>query len=478
MSFEAILHGILSQAGKNPDLVKVKSRNAGEGDLDLKKVLTTLQAQPGRWGGPQLLTKPDANGNTVNRFILGESTLGNGDLMGGPFTPRSLSTDMQLDLESQGIHGVADAADVATWPDSSLEENDGVQATASEAPHYDLDQGDGNPAVEFDGTDDSIEIPDLTFDPASDTFCMWALVWQPTPHDAAILAQDAGGGTGREFIKCFADGRFGSELGGVTNKTDSAHPAGTWHALLWEWDGTTLTFNVDNQADGTATPTPESAGGQWRVGTDNAGLNPLAGWVRCVGIVSPAPPAEYVTLLKQWLEDQKVSSAVKEPSMWVPVGIEDFSENETPAAAKGTFTGTNAKVPVYAFDDTTEEYVTLVQVLPDDLDTAGNVTFRFAHQAATAAASRNVEWRVGLTALDDDEDSDVTYTNHDSGDIAMPDTQDHVGIAGFSVSVSTLGAAAGNLVQMRVSRIAPSADNLVGDLLLRAFAINWPRTSE
>ena len=129
---------------------------------------------------------------------------------------------------------------------------------------------------------------------------------------------------------------------------------------------------------------------------------------------------------------------------------------------------------VRSFDDTTEEYVHGKFRLPDDLDTAGTATFCVAVMAKTAAASKNVEHRLSHVALADSEDFDVAYTNEDSGDKAIDATQDDISIHTWTETVSNLGWAAGDLVLFRYSRIAPSADNLSGDMYLLHLTIKIP----
>ena len=144
------------------------------------------------------------------------------------------------------------------------------------------------------------------------------------------------------------------------------------------------------------------------------------------------------------------------------------------AAAMRLLQGATVQTFVRAFDDTTEEYVHGKFRLPDDLDTAGTATFRVAVMAKTAAASKNVEHRLSHVALADSEDFDVAYTNEDSGDKAIDATQDDISIHEWTETVSNLGWTAGDLVLFRYSRIAPSSDNLSGDMYLLHLIIKIP----
>lgn len=136
--------------------------------------------------------------------------------------------------------------------------------------------------------------------------------------------------------------------------------------------------------------------------------------------------------------------------------------------------GTAVDTFVRSLDDTTEEYVHGKFRLPADLDTSGTVTFTVAVMAKTAAASKNVQHRFGHAARADGEDFDVAYTNEDSGDKAIDATQDDISIHTWTETVSNLGWAAGDLVLFRYSRIAPSADNLSGDMYLFHLTIKIP----
>ena len=148
------------------------------------------------------------------------------------------------------------------------------------------------------------------------------------------------------------------------------------------------------------------------------------------------------------------------------------------AAANGApltlLDGTDVETFVRAFDDATEEFVQGKIRLPADLDTTGTVTFGVAVMVKTAAASKNVEHRFGHVALAESEDFDVAYSNEDSGDKEIDATQDDVSIHTWTETVSNLGWAAGDLVLFRYSRIAPSENNLSGDMYLFHLTIQIP----
>ena len=136
--------------------------------------------------------------------------------------------------------------------------------------------------------------------------------------------------------------------------------------------------------------------------------------------------------------------------------------------------GASVETFVRAFDDTTEEFVQGTFRVPADLDTSGTVTFSAAVMAKTAAASKNVRHRLGYVARRDSEDFDVAYTIKESADTGIDATQDDISIHTWTETVSSLGWAAGDLVLFRYSRIAPSANNLSGDMYLLHLTIKIP----
>ena len=136
--------------------------------------------------------------------------------------------------------------------------------------------------------------------------------------------------------------------------------------------------------------------------------------------------------------------------------------------------GANVDTFVRAFDDTTAEFVQSKFRVPDNIDVSSMVTFSVAVMAKTTAATTNVEHRFAHVARSDSEDFDVVYTNEDSGDKAIDATQDDISIHTWTETVANLGWAAGDLVLFRYSRIAPSANNLSGDMYLLHLTIKIP----
>jgi len=139
--------------------------------------------------------------------------------------------------------------------------------------------------------------------------------------------------------------------------------------------------------------------------------------------------------------------------------------------------GTNQEVATLAFDATTEETAQAPAfVVPADINTGGTVTFALVGWAKTAAADKNVQFRVKQLVLSSGAGSvDTAYsTASDSGDLACNATQNRPVIYTWTATVSSLGWSAGQRVRLAISRIAPSANNLTGDFLVESFEVRVP----
>lgn len=158
----------------------------------------------------------------------------------------------------------------------------------------------------------------------------------------------------------------------------------------------------------------------------------------------------------------------------IPAGAWDYpAANPAPLA---TDSGANGTIKRHLFDDTTEEFVIAQVKMPSDLDTGGTVYFETFGYAVTSAASKNIELTFYHSAKADGEDWDAAYSSKVSGDLACDATQDQLDHFSWNETVANLGFAADDLVRIKLSRTAPSADNLVGDYSLCHFRIKVPRT--
>lgn len=172
----------------------------------------------------------------------------------------------------------------------------------------------------------------------------------------------------------------------------------------------------------------------------------------------------------------QAASGGSKPNLNLYFKASDFDVLEANFASLVQDNGTNARVLVRAFDDTTVEYVNFSFGVPGDIDTSGTVTFRVWMYAATAAASKNVELEFEHRAIDNSESWDQTYTAENSGDISIDATQDDITEATWTETVSNLTWAANDLVLAKLSRTAPSANNLSGDLYVIGFRVEIPRS--
>lgn len=155
-----------------------------------------------------------------------------------------------------------------------------------------------------------------------------------------------------------------------------------------------------------------------------------------------------------------------------PAGAFDYpSANPAPL---DTDTGTNGTVKRQLFDDTTEEFVIGQFKCPSDI-TSGDVTFRAIGYAVIAAASKNIEFTFYHAAISNGESWDTAYTAEVSGDLACDATQDQIDVFTWTETVANLGWAAGDLIRFKLSRTAPTTNNLSADYGLVFFEIDIPR---
>lgn len=153
----------------------------------------------------------------------------------------------------------------------------------------------------------------------------------------------------------------------------------------------------------------------------------------------------------------------------------DFDPLETNFAPLETVDFGTVICQLRAFDDTTEEYVNFKFVAPSNIDSSGTVTFRAYVVAKTAAASKNVGLTVGFLPKANGEAIDGTYTDEDSGAVAIDATQDDITIVEWTETVTNLGWVAEDLVLGRLSRDPSVTDDLTGDLYVLQLDIEVPR---
>lgn len=127
-----------------------------------------------------------------------------------------------------------------------------------------------------------------------------------------------------------------------------------------------------------------------------------------------------------------------------------------------------------AFADSVDEITDSGLMVPVDADTSGTVTFRLFHRAKTGAASKNTKYRFSHRPLADGEATDGAYTNEDSGDLAMDATTGDLNVHTWTETMSNLGWQPRDEILAQLARIAASANDLVGDDLVRRLVIEIP----
>lgn len=127
-----------------------------------------------------------------------------------------------------------------------------------------------------------------------------------------------------------------------------------------------------------------------------------------------------------------------------------------------------------AFDDTTEEYVIGSFIVPTDIDTSGTVTFETYGYRSTGTASANMAWTFGHRPLANNEAIDGSYTDVDSGALAISTTAGNIDFLTWTETVSTLGWVANDIIIFRISRDV-ATDTLTGDYNGLQFGIRIPQ---
>lgn len=130
---------------------------------------------------------------------------------------------------------------------------------------------------------------------------------------------------------------------------------------------------------------------------------------------------------------------------------------------------------VYALDDTTEEPLGFNFSIPPNFDPSGFIMLECVGWAKTAAASKNIEYTYYYSPKKYGEDWDTAYSNIVSGDLALYSTQDYRDILRFQLSINTMGVEAYDVVESKIARTAPSANNLSGDYYFEKLRIWIPR---
>jgi hypothetical protein len=160
--------------------------------------------------------------------------------------------------------------------------------------------------------------------------------------------------------------------------------------------------------------------------------------------------------------------------------FQDFYLVGTTLPGLETLTGSNiTKKYVYALDDTEATAITeplgFNFSIPPNFDPSGFIMLECVGWAKTAAASKNIEYTYYYSPKKYGEDWDTAYSNIVSGDLALYSTQDYRDNLRFQLSINTAGLEAYDVVESKIARTAPSANNLSGDYYFEKLRIWIPR---
>lgn len=160
----------------------------------------------------------------------------------------------------------------------------------------------------------------------------------------------------------------------------------------------------------------------------------------------------------------------------VTLELQDFYPATSSFPGLETLTGSNVlRKYVYALDDTTEEPLGFNFSIPPRFDPSGSIMLECVGWAKTAAASKNIEYTYYYSPHKYGEDWDSSYSNVVSGDLALYSTQDYRDNFRFQLSINTMGVEAYDVVESKIARTAPSANNLTGDYYFEKLRIWIPR---
>jgi hypothetical protein len=187
-------------------------------------------------------------------------------------------------------------------------------------------------------------------------------------------------------------------------------------------------------------------------------------WFDCLTVIEgPTPPDKYLP--------------APQPTIFE---FQDFYLVGTTLPGLETLTGSNiTKKYVYALDDTEATAITeplgFNFSVPPNFDPSGFIMLECVGWAKTAAASKNIEYTYYYSPKKYGEDWDTAYSNIVSGDLALYSTQDYRDNLRFQLSINTAGFEPYDVVESKIARTAPSANNLSGDYYFEKLRIWIPR---
>jgi hypothetical protein len=152
----------------------------------------------------------------------------------GGFDPASVA-GLKLWLKADAITGLSDGDPVGTWEDSSGDNRDATQGTASKKPTYQTGEVNSLPCVRFDGADDYLSFTDPTVATAHTVF----LVVKWSAFGGVVL-----GDSGNYYCPYAAAGNdfYYRAGGGFVNGNPGTLSTGAWYLITVRRSGTTVQF--------------------------------------------------------------------------------------------------------------------------------------------------------------------------------------------------------------------------------------------
>ena len=162
-------------------------------------------------------------------------------------------------------------------------------------------------------------------------------------------------------------------------------------------------------------------------------------------------------------------------TIWVPAGA--MISTTTNGAQPGTYEYPSSDVmfDYYAFDGTTEEYVSFNETMPENWD-LGTVKAKFYWTSATGStAADTVEWEIRGKALRDNMAIDSGYgTAQVISDALLADNGANLQITAATPAITVGGPPLlNNLVQFKISRNVGGTDNMTEDAWLFGVLIQY-----
>ena len=183
-----------------------------------------------------------------------------------------------------------------------------------------------------------------------------------------------------------------------------------------------------------------------------------------------------------WFDALTVIEGSTAPDRYLPspqpaiFEFQDFYPCTSAFPGLETLVGTYVlKKYVYALDDTTEEPLGFNHSIPSNFDPSGYLMIEAVCFPKTAAASKNIQLKYYYSCGNHGESWDLAYSYTVSGDLALINTANDRHIFRFQYPIKLMSPELFDVVESKISRIAPSANNLAGDLYLEKVRIWIPR---